>query len=76
MALTARQFACGLISRMGTSGRVNIVYVESGKVNSASEGTGLFVKVQQEKRFQVIGFYDQDCLARDLCEDIKEFFEA
>ncbi len=75
MTLTARQYAEYLVARMETTGRQIVVYIKSGEVLSASEGTAKYGRVEAEGLF-VIGYYDPDCLARHITEDLKEHFPA
>lgn len=75
MVMTARQYAEYLVGRMETTGRRIVVYVKNGVVASATEGASYFSRVESECDV-VVGYYDADCLARHLTEDLKEFFQA
>lgn len=72
---TARSYAEFLVDRMETTGRRVVVYVKNGVVASATEGTSMFNKIELECDV-LVGYYDADCLARHLTEDLKEYFPA
>lgn len=74
MPTTAREYAEFLVGRMEATGRKVVVYVKNGVVASAAEGTKKFTVVELECDALVIGYYDPDCLARHIAEDLKEFF--
>lgn len=73
MKMSARQYAEYLVSRMETTGRQMVVYIKSGEVMSTTKGTAVFDRVEADGLF-VIGYYDPDCLARHITEDLKEHF--
>jgi hypothetical protein len=75
MPTTARQYAEYLVGRMETTGRQIVVYIKNGEVMSATDGTAKFGRVEVEGLL-IVGYYDPDCLARHLADDLKEFLPA